>query len=153
MFDTKDKQKLAFRKWYSNHKEAFNSKRKKRYAEDPEYHDRMLNSVRRGRVEGRRRGSLLTREREINGVSVVVVSRTQIAEMNSVSSAYLVKLEKKGILPPSSFPGEQKMYTLKQVDLIVFLLGVLETGGNLDIAVGYVAGMWDDEWKRGQRIL
>lgn len=46
-------EETAFSKWYKSHKETYNERRRKRYENDPEYRERMIEATRKART-GRR---------------------------------------------------------------------------------------------------
>jgi len=96
---------VSRRKWKDDRRrsERVLSKRRERYASDPEYAESIKESVRRQREEkgpsGRRRSFNRDKIIIVNGVSVVLLSSGKTAKMVGVSPRTIAHWEKKGYIP------------------------------------------------------
>jgi hypothetical protein len=98
----------AFAKWYAKNKERLSDKRKKRYAEDPEYRQRALENSRR-----RRRG-----ESSLPTLPEGLISFTEAAERIGVGLSTLHEWRREEYFPEPKQHNGCLWFSQKQVLLL-----------------------------------
>lgn len=150
-----DSKKRSFTTWYEKHKEKFNSNRKSRYQNDPEYRELVKSRSRRYREEnpGRNRLSEGAPFREINGKQVRVYKIGQVAGITGASIQALRKWEREGVIPKTLFPGEYRYYTEHQVELLSAFYQEVKKARYSPLARGSVINaqkqILESQWKVG----
>ena len=105
--------------WYDKHKKEHNAVRRKKYQEDPEYREKILNSVTRYRESKPRVPKVLTRVLDFSTYKVLRIP--EVCAMMGRSQYVLRGWEKNGVIPRMSFKGTVRVYTPAQADLLVGL--------------------------------
>ena len=105
------KKQSTFGKWYEKHKQRLSEKRKKRYAQDPEYRQRALEASRR-----HRRG-----ERTVPNPPGAPISFGQAAERTGIGVSTLHEWRKKKCFPEPKHHNRSLWFSEKQVLLLKHL--------------------------------
>lgn len=121
-----ERQKKAFKRWYERHKKSFNAKRKERYRKDPEYRNKVIQTVRKARERVRAVDEPKIRVREYKGKEVPVFSITDVAVKIERSPDTIRAWEKRGLIPKPVFPGSIRLYTKAQILLLRWLVGEVD---------------------------
>jgi hypothetical protein len=98
----------SFRRWYNANKQRLSEERKKRYAQDPEYRQRQLESSKRYR-----RG-----ERCLPNPPAAPISFTQAAERTGIGVTTLHEWQKKQYFPEPQHHNRGLWFSEKQVFLL-----------------------------------
>jgi len=103
------KTKSRFRKWYEPNRERLSQKRKKRYAEDPEYRQRALEASKRYRGG----------ERTLPKPPGAPISFAQAAELTGIGVSTLHEWRRKKCFPePKKHHNRSLWFSEKQVGLL-----------------------------------
>lgn len=124
---TQKREGFTFRKWYEEHGDDLNAKRRDRYASDPEYREKAKAQARIARERRRARGgqvSETTVKRVIDGKEVELYRVSAAAEMIGKSPDTIRLWTRKGYVPGEA--GEHRLYSLKQVKLLQKLAKVID---------------------------
>lgn len=136
------KKESSFHNWYQKNKERLSAKRKKRYAEDPEYRQRALEASRR-RSRGDR--SLITPPED-------AISVAQAAERAGVSVSTLHEWRRKGHFPEPKHHHGRLWFNEQQVLLLLKLKEVIRRYGKrrgkvkwdrLNEVMAFISANWD----------
>jgi len=140
-----------FQKWYDQRRDAFNKKRRERYADDEEYRDK-VNTWNQETREKRRKeaqreeseakravklkssGSWKTIEVEVDGVVVPMYTISALAKAVGKGISTIRVWERNGTLPETPYRSDRgdRLYTLEMIEN---LQRALQKAGKLDIAV------------------
>ena len=102
------KKESLFRKWYQKNKQRLSDERKKRYAQDPEYRQRQLESSKRYR-----RG-----ERGLPKPPGAPISFAQAAELTGIGVSTLHEWRRKKLFPEPKHHNRGLWFSEKQVGLL-----------------------------------
>jgi hypothetical protein len=116
---TSQRAKAQHRKWYAENSEDYNALRRQRYAANKEARDKARERARRYRGEDHTIERHLTRD--LNGKTVRVYSTGEVAEAMGRTPQMLRNWEAAGLIPESVFPDKHRLYTRKQMSMIVAL--------------------------------
>lgn len=122
---TSDRAKAQHRKWYGENRDDYNALRRQRYAEDKEA--RKKARERAARYRNAKPPIERTLTRELNGKVVEVFSTGQVAEAMGRTPQMLRNWENADMIPPSSFPDKHRLYTKRQVRMLVSLESIIST--------------------------
>lgn len=122
-----EKNRANVRRWYKQNKDEYNAKRRERYQADKEQREKARERAARYRAEN----PSIERQlyREYNGKRVPVFSTGQVAQKLGRTPQMIRNWEKEGMIPESVFPDKHRLYTQKQVDLILALAEVIAASG------------------------
>ncbi|WAS28536.1 putative DNA binding domain protein [Vibrio phage LV6] len=110
-------QNTRSKKWYDDNKDDHNKKRRSRYANDPDYADRMRKAARDSAAKRRKDSKgVLTREKD--GVTYEVLRISKVTELCNISVDTLKRAQAKGLVPPCSFDGKHRAFTLSQAEAL-----------------------------------
>ena len=116
------RQRKTYRKWYESSGSDYNEKRKKRYANDPEYRARIKAQAKETRERRKERGGVQETSVMRDGVEVYRVSAA--AELLERSPDALRSWVRKGWVPEST--GQvHRFYTKAQIKLMRRLVEVI----------------------------
>lgn len=126
-----------YKEWYENNKEALSEARKARYANDPEYRERVrtwnansrkrkrkaaLKEMRRARkvVKLGADGAWKTFNVEVDGVIIPAFTIGAVAKATGKSLSTLRVWERKGIIPETPYRANNgdRLYTLEQIEAV-----------------------------------
>lgn len=122
-----EKNRANVRRWYKQNKDEYNAKRRERYQADQEQREKARERAARYRAENPSIERQL--QREYNGNRVPVFSTGQVAQKLGRTPQMIRNWEKEGMIPESVFPDQHRLYTQKQVDLILALAEVIAASG------------------------
>jgi DNA-binding XRE family transcriptional regulator len=144
-FYKKELRNKRYREYYSKNSGVINSRRKKRYREDPEYRKKAIKSAtnwfknnKKAKSKGSTRTVLIKSgqlsEDPTGSVSVTIpVFRVhEVAKLVGISSQTLRSWERKEWVPKPSIKGIHRVYTMDQVKLILHLKKKIDKVFNLD---------------------
>lgn len=116
------------RRWYSENREDYNILRRKRYAANKEVRIKARNRAATYRQTQSIFGVVPDRviKRLLNGKVVVVLSTGQVAGKLGRTPQMIRNWESKGFIPPSVFSDDHRLYTKRQVRLLVTLLNAVQ---------------------------
>lgn len=110
----------AFQKWYAEHKEEFNRKRKERYKSDKKYRKAIIQRQEIYRENNPRESvQELKHYRNVNGSREEVFRLGAVSQMVGRSEQMIRKWEKDGKIPRPTVPGAHRYYTMSQVKLLI----------------------------------
>ena len=117
------RQRKTYRKWYESNGADYNEERKKRYANDPEYRDRIKAQAKETRERRKARGGVQETSVIRDGVEVYRVSAA--AELLGKSPDALRSWVRKGWVPEKT--GQvHRFYTKGQIKLMQRLVDVIK---------------------------
>ena len=114
------KKESGYRRWYAKNKESLSEKRKKRYAEDPQYRERQLESSRRYR-----RGERTPKTPPDDAP----ISFGEAAERIGVSGSTLHEWRRKGYFPEPKHQNGRVWFSDRQILLLGGLKEVIRVYG------------------------
>lgn len=117
------RQRKTYRKWYESNGSDYNQKRKDRYANDPEYRDRIKAQARETRERRKERGGVQETSVIRDGVEVYRVSAA--AELLGKSPDALRSWVRKGWVPENN-EQVHRFYTKAQIRLMQRLVDVIQ---------------------------
>lgn len=122
-----ERNRAGVRKWYGENREEYNALRRERYAADQEVREK----ARQRAAEYRKNKPTIERvlHRDLNGKRVRVYSTGQVAQAMERTPQMLRNWEKADLIPPSSFPDKHRLYTSKQLAMVVKLAEVIKENG------------------------
>jgi len=144
--ETSPKKRAQSRDWYNQNREEYNAKRRERYAANKDAREKAR--MRAARYRDQKPAVQRRLTRELNGTQVKVFSTGQVAEKIGRTPQMLRNWESNGLIPECVFEGKQRLYTTKQVELIIHLAYVISqnggawTGDKVDKAVARVHKRW-----------
>ena len=107
-----------YSKWYGEHKEERNERRRARYAADVDVRTRERERVRKYRANQTNPDEVGCIFRERDGVRIEVFRVGDVAQQIGAHASVIRRYEKAGLIPKPTFPGEHRLYTKGQVELI-----------------------------------
>lgn len=141
---TPETSRSTFRRWYENHREEFNEKRRQAYAKTP-----VRKAVSRERAEkyraARRQGLSIERSltRLVDGQPVRVFTTGELADLLGCSAQMIRNWEAKGWIPTTLFPDSHRLYMKHQVMLITSLYNRLSAAtGKTRVAKAHIVSDW-----------
>jgi DNA-binding transcriptional regulator YiaG len=122
-----ERNRAGVRRWYHENRDEYNKIRRQRYAANIEERERARQRAARYREEK----PTIERKlfREVNGRRVQVFSTGQVAEMLGRTPQMLRNWERAAMIPPTSFEGKHRLYTKRQVTLLLKLAEVIKEYG------------------------
>lgn len=125
-----ERNRAGVRKWYGENREGYNALRRARYEEDPEARVKAQDRA----AQYRKDSPTIERKlfRDLNGRRTRVFSTGEVASLMKRTPQMLRNWQKEGLIPQSSFPDKHRLYTKKQVTMLV----------RLDAAIRDNAGSW-----------
>lgn len=123
--EKKAKQSAAYAKWYAKNRAVLSERRKKRYAEDPDYRARILKSAADTRAV--ERGS-------DNAPDGYQWNQTEVCSRLGIYSADLKRWRDQEFIPEPVEAKNQLMFTEEQVQLLDKLAKYFALGGKKDDA-------------------
>jgi len=119
----------AYRKWYEDHAEEFNKKRRQRYKEDKAYREDQKDCARVYREKGPTMIDRVGQQRVrfVDREAVTVYTMSVVAKMVGRTGQAIRNWESRGYIPKPTFIGKQRVYTKNQIDLIKQVSEVLDT--------------------------
>lgn len=120
----------GFQTWYDTNKKDFNAKRRKKYAKNKAYRERVNSYTRRTRSDDVRKiledGTVVVKRD--NGKFVPCYRMGVTAKRLGIAPHIIRTMEKQGLIPlvGSSIKRHMRYYTDKQIGLMKELLGVLK---------------------------
>ena len=118
-----ERNRAGVRKWYGDNRDDYNALRRERYAADKEAREKARLRAAKYREESPTIERTLFRE--LNGKRVRVFSTGEVAAKMKRTTQMLRNWQKDVFIPESSFEGTHRVYTKKQVNLILQLDTVL----------------------------
>lgn len=110
-------QKKTFRRWYDEHRETYNKRRRAKYASDPK-----LRAEAKARALEYRTSTKKTKAktlyRPVLGIQVQVFTTGMLEPVLGVTRQAICKWEDLGWIPKSIFPDTMRLYTKGQVQLL-----------------------------------
>jgi hypothetical protein len=132
------------RKWYENHKEAFNARRREKYAASKQLRKKAVDRAKeyRDSHHNDNTGSIISRI--VDGKEILLYSVGAAALHVERTPQIFKTWESKGWIPASVLPGfKHRYYTMNQIMLMKKLL---EDGPTKD-TISYIHSNWGDlEW-------
>ncbi len=116
----------TFNRWYGRHSDEFNQKRRDRYHTDAKYRARVLKQAARTRKKPKVDRDPRWKDVVIEGQTIPVLSVGELAIQIERSPQLIRVWEKKEVIPKPLLPGGARLYTRKQVKLIVALVALIE---------------------------
>lgn len=104
--------------WYDENKDGRNERRRKKYASDAGVRARERERVRKYRANQTNPAEIGRIFREKSGVRIEVFRVGDVAQKIGAHASVIRRYEKAGLLPSPTFPGEHRLYTKGQVELI-----------------------------------
>ena len=108
-----------YQQWYEKNRVERNERRREKYAANADLRARERERVRKYRAQQQvpedEKGRVF---REWKGKRVEVFRIGTVAEMTETNAGVIRRYEKEGLIPPSVFGGENRLYTAGQVTLI-----------------------------------
>lgn len=147
----KQRQKVAYNKWYKKNKGKLSKERKRKYRTDGEYYKKRMVETKEYRVKKQKLPKTEGKKsltRTYKGKVYVVHTIGQAAKALGVETTVIRKWETAGHIPASMFGGTHRVYTENQIDLMRMLLSYAEgwePDGGLDLVVSTILSSWRQE--------
>lgn len=111
--EKKSSEETAFARWYKNHKDSFNQKRRNRYQTDPEYKQRMIDAAKKTRQA--------KKKTTIPRPPHYTITQLQAAEELGVTIWTLQNWRRKSYFPAPFSDNEGVWFTENQIELLEIL--------------------------------
>lgn len=109
---TKKSEETAFVRWYKNHKDAFNQKRRNRYQSDPDYKQRMIDAAKKSRQSKKK---VIARPPEYT------LTQAQATEQLGITLGTLKHWRRQTYFPEPYCDREGVWFTEAQIELLEIL--------------------------------
>ena len=117
----------AYRRWYERNKAQFNPARAAKYASDPSLRQKRgehQREYRRNNPPARSDGTLT---RQVNGTTIRVFRIGQVAQLIGRDVQVIRIWERAGRIPKPTIAGAQRLYTQRQVNLLIDFAQLMTT--------------------------
>jgi hypothetical protein len=112
------KARANWHRWYQNNKKTHNAKRKQRYAEDPQFREKVLEAQKELRSRAPKAEADGRQFRKIKGKEVEVFRIGHVARVIERDIQVIRLWEREEKIPKPSIPGGHRYYTATQVELL-----------------------------------
>lgn len=131
--------------WTKRYGEEHNRRRRERYHKDPAYREKV--KARRRQLHERETADVPPGAvvRHVGGIEYHVYKIKEAAEHAGLSGPAIIRdMEKSGVIPQCSFPGQHRVYTQHQIGLIAWAHRQRKARVPLRTVRAFVDGKWNN---------